>query len=61
MLKVKLVVLFVLIFVPILTYANYCEICLNHTLCQYPVSFITWFVYEAAFITNIPPITYKVV
>lgn len=39
MLKVKLVVLSVLFFVLILAYADYCEICLNHTLCQYPVSF----------------------
>ncbi|XP_026321819.1 uncharacterized protein LOC113231622 isoform X2 [Hyposmocoma kahamanoa] len=38
MLKVKLVVLFVLILVPILTDASYCEICVNHTLCQYPIS-----------------------
>lgn len=55
MLNVKLVVLFLLLLVPILTYASYCEICLNHTLCQYPVSFIIMFIYDATLITDEPP------
>lgn len=57
MLIVKLVVLFVLIFVPILTSASYCEICLNHTLCRYPVSFIMWFVYKTNLMADVAHVT----